>query len=110
MGRHGFLASASTSALLFAFAILLERAAGAPAVPAYSRVAALLELPLGFGMCQLFWMNGQSIWPGVVIRVALLAALWIAGAVWPLALAAFLLLLLGRLLFPRWAGQSLGVG
>ncbi|UCE03371.1 MAG: hypothetical protein JSW67_04045 [Candidatus Latescibacterota bacterium] len=106
MGRHGFLASAATAAFLLALAVLLERAAAAPALPAYSPVVALLELPLGFGLCQLFWMNGQSVWPGVVIRVALLAALWIARAVWPFALAATLLLLLGRVLFPRWQAPA----
>jgi hypothetical protein len=106
MGRHGFVASAAVPALLLALAVVLEEWAGSPLHRGRGFAIALLELPLGFGLCQLFWMCGQSVWPGVVVRIALLGALWLAHSLWPFALAAALLLAFGRFLFPRWQAQS----
>jgi hypothetical protein len=101
MRRHGFLTSAMASALLLCVATVVG--VGSPLVQGRALQVAAVELPLSLALCALFWLHDQALGPAFVVRVAVLAATWWSGSVWPALGATAVLLGLARL---RRAGAS----
>ena len=92
MRRHGFVLSAAVAATLLAGESVLAGVQGRTTPSACVRLG-ILELPLSFALCALFGLSG-SLWPGVLVRFAVLAAAAAPGAVWPLGPVALLLWIL----------------
>lgn len=100
MRRHGFWISAGIAAPLGA--LLLFFLASIATSRGFSAVT--LEVPLAFALSQLF-ESAQSLWPCVLVRFALLLALF-AGAVWPAAVA-FVVVWAAMLLAARRASRRM---